>query len=211
MKLDNHVGCICKKECMTEINPDRTPSTCPSKRFEKIKTSVRQKYKEKGSVAREYWQAFSKLVGSGGAQRSRLEHIMEFSRAAGIKKIGLAGCTRYIKLMHTTCKVLEAHGFEAMHIVCKVHGNHFNDIDIDLDSDWTLCNPLGQVMLLNEWKSQLNVQFGLCMGHDLIFNHYSHAPVTVLVVKEKISDDSPVQTIKRIEKEEYQLDPYMIR
>ena len=133
---------------------------------------------------------------------------MEFSYAAGYKKIGLAGCARYLPEMSLVKKLLKENGFESIYVGCKFGDVHFADIAIDKDSDWTLCNPMGQAALLNEWGADLNVQFGLCMGHDLIFNQYSNAPTTVLVVKEKISDDNTLGTLREFGKGGRECRPY---
>lgn len=134
---------------------------------------------------------------------------MEFANSAGWKRIGLAGCARYLELMHVTRRVLADFGFDSYIVSCKVGGNKFTDIGIEKDSNWTLCNPLGQAMLLNDWGADLNVAFGLCMGHDLIFQHYSAAPVTTLVVKEKISDDNTSETLVRMARGDYKLAPFL--
>ncbi|MGE4291017.1 MAG: DUF1847 domain-containing protein [Desulfovibrio sp.] len=191
-------GCVCPMDCATLCAPERTPASCPGKQAEAVMVRAREEYLRAGSTARRHWLAFARLVGHGGASRSRLEHIMEFSRSAGFRRIGLAGCARYLPLMHATKKILAGFGFESVCFSCKVGGNKFADIAIARDSDWTLCNPLGQALLLNDWGADLNVAFGLCMGHDLIFQQYSTAPVTTLVVKEKISDDNPTATLRRM-------------
>jgi uncharacterized metal-binding protein len=40
------------------------------------------------------------------------------------------------------------------------------------------CNPAGQAKYLEEKKTELNIMMGLCLGHDMIFNSKSKAPVT---------------------------------
>ncbi|MBU0674322.1 MAG: DUF1847 domain-containing protein [Proteobacteria bacterium] len=39
------------------------------------------------------------------------------------------------------------------------------------------CNPIGQAGKLNRAKTELNIQMGLCLGHDILFlKKYSQAP-----------------------------------
>lgn len=203
-------GCVCPTDCATLFAPDRVPPACPARREAEVMARAREEYRREASVARTSWEAFARLVGHGGASRSRLEHVMEFSRSMGWKRIGMAGCARYLPLMHAAGRVLAEFGFASACFSCKVGGNKFPDIAIEKDSDWTLCNPLGQALLLNEWGADLNVAFGLCMGHDLIFQHYSDAPVTTLVVKEKISDDDPTATLRRMDAGEYACAPFLV-
>ncbi|MHA1741489.1 MAG: DUF1847 domain-containing protein, partial [Candidatus Thorarchaeota archaeon] len=33
---------------------------------------------------------------------------------------------------------------------------------------------------------------GLCIGHDMLFNKYSEAPVTTLIVKDRVLGHNPV-------------------
>ena len=58
-----------------------------------------------------------------------------------------------------------------------------------------LCNPIGQAGLLNEAGTHLNVAVGLCVGHDSLFFRYSHAPVTVLVAKDRVTGHNPVAAL----------------
>ena len=209
-ELSRQAGCMCSDECLILKSNEKIPAACPTKTSSTILEEALGECQREGSCARVLWQAFSRLVGSGGAQRSRLEHIIEFSRSAGYKRIGLAGCASYLKQMDLIKRIFKRYGFASIYFCCKVGDTHFMDIDIPKKSNWTLCNPMGQALLLNDWGADLNVQLGLCMGHDLIFNYYSQAPVTVLVVKEKITDDNPMATLNAIENNEFECNPYLV-
>ena len=54
------------------------------------------------------------------------------------------------------------------------------------------CNPLLQAELLNRAGTDFNVLVGLCMGHDMLFTSNSKAPVTPLIVKDRLSGHNPV-------------------
>ena len=58
-----------------------------------------------------------------------------------------------------------------------------------------MCNPAGQATLLNEAGTELNIICGLCVGHDAIFNMVSQAPVTTLIVKDRVLGHNPVAAI----------------
>ena len=49
-----------------------------------------------------------------------------------------------------------------------------------------MCNPAGQAGLLNQAGTELNVVCGICVGHDAIFGMVSEAPVTTLIVKDRV-------------------------
>ena len=55
-----------------------------------------------------------------------------------------------------------------------------------------MCNPMAQSLLLNRAGTQLNIILGLCIGHDIIFTQNSKAPVTTLVVKDRVLAHNPV-------------------
>ena len=66
-----------------------------------------------------------------------------------------------------------------------------------------MCNPIGQALHLNEEKTDLNILFGLCVGHDTLFIKHSEAPVTVFAVKDRVLCHNPVAAI-------YQADAYYL-
>ena len=55
-----------------------------------------------------------------------------------------------------------------------------------------MCNPITQAELLNDAGVDFNVLVGLCVGHDSLFFKYAKAPVTVLVVKDRVFGHNPV-------------------
>jgi len=54
------------------------------------------------------------------------------------------------------------------------------------------CNPLTQAELLNRAETGLNLIVGLCLGHDILFTLNSKAPVTTLIVKDRLLGHNPV-------------------
>jgi uncharacterized metal-binding protein len=57
------------------------------------------------------------------------------------------------------------------------------------------CNPIVQAMILNAFKTDLNVIVGLCIGHDILFTKYSKAPVTTLIVKDRYTGHNPIAAL----------------
>jgi uncharacterized metal-binding protein len=54
------------------------------------------------------------------------------------------------------------------------------------------CNPVLQAQLLNDAGTDINVIVGLCIGHDMLFTMNSKAPVTTLIVKDRLLGHNPV-------------------
>ncbi len=113
----------------------------------------------------------------------RVQEIIEYCNEAGIKKIGIANCTSFIKEADQLEEILTQKGFNVDKVHCKLGKVPFNDV-IEGYKGLT-CNPAGQAAYLAEKGTELNIMMGLCLGHDMIFNSKSEAPVTPLVVKDR--------------------------
>ena len=48
-----------------------------------------------------------------------------------------------------------------------------------------------QAEILNSQGTELNIMVGLCVGHDSLFYMNSKAPVTTLVVKDRVLANNP--------------------
>jgi len=131
---------------------------------------------------------------SHGNNLCRLEEIGEFARAAGFKKLGLAFC---LGLKEEAALVAQYLGreFRVDSVMCKMGGldkEKYGMARIREDKCEIACNPIGQAKMLNRANTELNIQMGLCLGHDILFQKYSAAPVTVLVVKDRILANNPM-------------------
>jgi len=127
----------------------------------------------------------------------RAEEIVRFARKMNYKKIGIATCIGLIEETRIFAKILEAAGLVPYGAACKVGG--VDKVQIGVPEDGKLkpggfeamCNPILQAKLLNNEKTDLNVVVGLCVGHDSLFNKYSEAPVTTLIVKDRVLAHNP--------------------
>jgi len=113
----------------------------------------------------------------------RVQEIVEYARKAGISKIGIANCTTFNREADKLEEVLLGEGFKVSKINCKYGRVPFADLVPGYQG--TSCNPAGQAKYLEEQGTGLNIMMGLCLGHDMIFNMKSKAPVTPLVVKDR--------------------------
>ena len=46
--------------------------------------------------------------------------------------------------------------------------------------------------MLNKAATDLNIQMSLCLGHDILFQKYCEAPVTILVAKDRVLANNPM-------------------
>lgn len=129
---------------------------------------------------------------------NRVEETIAFARRIGATRIGIATCLGLIEETRTLVKILRLAGFDTVSALCKVGSVDKTEIGIPEDMKIKCggfeasCNPVLQARLLNREDTGLNVIMGLCVGHDSLFAKHSDAPVTTLVVKDRILGHNPV-------------------
>lgn len=126
-------------------------------------------------------------------QKTRIEETIEFAKLMGYGKIGIAFCIGLSSEAQIIHEILARH-FDVHSVCCKVcavEKKHFDLKPVSQDPDETMCNPIGQAMVLNDEHTDLNLIVGLCMGHDITFTRYSDAPVSTLVVKDRVLTHNP--------------------
>ena len=134
----------------------------------------------------------------GYCQWTRVQEIMEFARKIQAKRIGIANCIGLIREARTFARILQANGFDAYAVICKVAGLSKSSMGIPQECEQigaAMCNPILQARLLNEAHTDLNVVIGLCVGHDSLFYKYSDAYVTTLVTKDRVTGNNPVAAL----------------
>jgi len=122
--------------------------------------------------------------------KNRVEELISFAEKSGIKRIGIANCISLQREANELKTRLEGK-FEVFSIDCKVGKITGAELLQDETVKGLSCNPAGQAEFLAEKNTELNVSFGLCVGHDSMFNMKSKAPVTTLVVKDREHKNNP--------------------
>jgi uncharacterized metal-binding protein len=132
--------------------------------------------------------AAAEIVASGYGKLNRVEEIAAFAKKLGAKKAGIATCIGLVKETRIFVDYLKSQGLESYSVLCKVGA--IDKLEIGLpkkkEGHESICNPVLQARLLAEQKTDLNVIIGLCVGHDSLFIKYSKAPVTYLIVKDRV-------------------------
>lgn len=113
----------------------------------------------------------------------RVDEIIAYAKESKISKIGIANCTTFIKEANQLELTLTNAGFNVEKVHCKLGKVPFNELVPGYKG--ISCNPAGQAKYLEEKGTELNIMMGLCLGHDMIFNAKSKAPVTPLLVKDR--------------------------
>lgn len=125
--------------------------------------------------------------------RSRLEELAAYAKAAGYKKLGIANCFSMQKYADRLKEILSEKGFDVFAVNCKESG--LDGCDISSEMKGPCCDPLSQAEYLNGCGTDFNINLGLCLGHGLLFQKYSKAPVTTLVVKDPATGHHSVDSL----------------
>ncbi|OYT27878.1 MAG: hypothetical protein B6U97_00255 [Candidatus Altiarchaeales archaeon ex4484_96] len=140
--------------------------------------------------------AAASLEAQGYMKLTRLEEVMAFARNMGYKRLGLAFCIGLEDAAGIIEGILSAE-FEVYSVCCKVCGLSKDELGLSGFEGGSIssCNPVGQALILNDKKTQLNLVLGLCMGHDILFTGRSNAPVSVLAVKDRVLAHNPLGAV----------------
>lgn len=148
------------------------------------------------------FQAAARVECVGYGKLTRAEEIALFAREIGAKKIGIACCMAVADEARTFAKSLQAKGFDSvLAVLCKVGSCDKTaagipeELKLKPGTRETMCNPVAQARIMNEAGTDLNVVMGLCVGHDSIFIMNSEAPVTYLMVKDRVLGHNPAAAL----------------
>ncbi len=137
------------------------------------------------------------LEGNFYMQLTRLEELIVFAKRMKYKKLGIAFCIGLSEEAEKIHKILSDY-FDVYSACCKVCGINKEEFDFDKiieDRFEAMCNPAGQAAVLNSEDTDLNIILGLCVGHDIVFSNGSDAPVTTLVVKDRVMAHNPLGVV----------------
>ncbi len=186
------------------------PGNCPSDIYGDVVQESFDAYRGDGEDAKIAFVAarveglcYQPVPGSDAvnARWTRVEDTIAFAKLMGYKKIGMATCIGLLDETELLSKILTAQGFEPVSVCCKA--GSIDKLKLGLDevdkvrpgSFEPACNPVAQAEICNRMGTDMNVIVGLCIGHDMLFNKHSKAPVTTLVVKDRVTGHNPAAVL----------------
>jgi len=135
------------------------------------------------------------------ARWSRVEDLVALAHLMGYRKIGIATCIGLLDETRRFSDILRAQGLQPFSVCCKAGSIDKTEQGL-ADQDKirpggfeAICNPVAQAWICNEARTDMNVILGLCVGHDMLFSKHSEAPVTTLVVKDRVTGHNPVAVL----------------
>jgi uncharacterized metal-binding protein len=186
------------------------PGNCPSREHLEVIEECFELYRG-GSEEAMMAQVAAKVEGlcyqpvpgseAVNARWTRVEDTIAFAKLMGYKKIGIATCIGLLEETNRLAVILKGQGFTPVSVCCKA--GSIDKLELGLkesdkvrpDTFEPACNPVAQAKLLNRAGTEMNIIVGLCVGHDMLFNKYSEAPVTTLVVKDRVTGHNPVSVL----------------
>jgi uncharacterized metal-binding protein len=135
------------------------------------------------------------------ARWTRIEDLLALAKLMDYKKIGIATCIGLLDESDRLSDILNAQGLQPYSACCKA--GSIDKLELKLREEDKVrpgtfepaCNPIAQAKILNSEKMDMNIIMGLCVGHDMLFNKYSDAPVTTLVVKDRVTGHNPTTVL----------------
>ncbi len=144
-------------------------------------------------MAKSMMRAAAELEAEGYMLLPRVQEVIFFGRKMGYDHLGMAFCAGLQQEAGLLAGLLEPH-FRISSVCCKLCGIPKDDFGLPKVRDnpgEIICNPVGQAEILNRSGTQMNLLVGLCLGHDLLFTRYSAAPVTTVIVKDRVLANNP--------------------
>jgi uncharacterized metal-binding protein len=137
------------------------------------------------------------LEGETYGRLTRVEEVLLFAQRMGYEKVGIASCVGLKHECAIFAKAAEARGVRTVAALCKIGGVDKCRIGLTEEQKVrpgrfeAMCNPILQAEALNRVGTDFNVVIGLCVGHDTLFIRHSAAPVTYLIVKDRVLCHNP--------------------
>jgi len=135
------------------------------------------------------------------ARWSRVEDTIALIKLMGWSKVGIATCIGLLQETERLVTILKAQGLEAFSVCCKA--GSIDKLKLEISEQDKVrpgtfepaCNPVAQARLLNDQQTDMNLIVGLCVGHDMLFSKHSEAPVSTLVVKDRVTGHNPAAVL----------------
>ena len=186
------------------------PGNCPSDLYRDVVSSSFEEYHGNSEDARIAFVAarveglcYQPVPGSDAvnARWTRVEDTVAFAKLMGYKKIGMATCIGLLDEAERLAAILRAQGFDPQSVCCKA--GSIDKLELGLNETDKVrpgtyepaCNPIAQAEICNRLETDMNIIVGLCVGHDMLFNKHSKAPVTTLIVKDRVTGHNPIAVL----------------
>ncbi|MDR3166764.1 MAG: DUF1847 domain-containing protein [Treponema sp.] len=132
---------------------------------------------------------------------TRVEETLLFIRDMGYKKVGIASCVGLLNECSTFAQIAKAKGIDVYAAACKIGSVDKTSVGLNEEDKnrpgyfEAMCNPILQAEALNREGTELNIVMGLCVGHDTLFIKHSNAPISYMIVKDRVLCHNPAAAL----------------
>ncbi|MDP2954451.1 MAG: DUF1847 domain-containing protein [Chloroflexota bacterium] len=183
---------VCPKaECQRRY-PDGVPSYCLANKFDDVIEETKALYISPEVI--NIYKASGQVVTKGYRKWPRIQEALEFARELGVKKVGIASCIGLRTEAKDIAELFKGAGFTVVCASCQIGA--VGPVERGLGQEYAdfqglYCNPITQAEIMNREGTELNYVVGLCLGHDILFNRFSKAPASTLIVKDRVTGNNP--------------------
>ncbi|MDR2075829.1 MAG: DUF1847 domain-containing protein [Desulfovibrio sp.] len=142
------------------------------------------------------------LEGETYGRLSRVEETIAFISRMQYRVVGIASCVGLMAETALFVRILDREGIQHFTVCCKIGAQDKTVIGVPEEKKLnggcgheSMCNPVMQAKMLAAQKTDFNIVIGLCVGHDSLFIAHSQAPVTVMIVKDRVLGHNPVAAL----------------
>ena len=212
MNVPQCAKCVDRKCYVEGWTLEQLPEFCPMKHKQDVIDRAMEKYDDpeelrlfKNATVNEQ-RAYMKVRGRVIAIRPRVLEIIKFCEMMNWKKLGVAFCVGLGNEAKRVVEIFESAGLDVYSVCCKC-GNvdktewgiagedKINALRGKPDNFEAGCNPIVQAEVLNSAGVDLNIIVGLCIGHDIQFTKFAEAPVSTLIVKDRVTGHNPFASL----------------
>jgi len=189
------LSCLCTKQgCWRGIDKG-IPEYCQANNYlGEIETSTHE-YSNPKALA--MYKAASVVGQHNNGMTPRIEEALLLAKELKLKRIGFAACVSMEWELGYLVKLFSGEGFQVFNVSCQFGRVNAESRGVPEVQGFirSTCNPIAQAEVLNRDDTQLNFILGLCMGHDILFTQYSKAPVSTLIVKDRVTGNNPAAAL----------------
>ena len=186
--------CICAKQgCWrSDFN---IPAYCEANNYLDELSVANKQYSQKDSI--EAYKASCIVRANNDGMTTRIKEALLYAKEMKLKRIGFAACVSMGSELNLLVKLFTQEGFEVFTTGCQIGRVDATERGVPevqgYSASW--CHSIAQAEILNKEQTELNFILGLCMGHDILFTKYSKAPVSTLIVKDRVTGNNPAAAL----------------
>lgn len=195
MPHEKILTCPCKKQGCWRDERNKIPVYCEANIYlDELERSNKEYPKE---AVIDIYKASCIVREHNNGMTPRIEEAVLYAKELKLKRIGFAACIAMVSELDLLAKLFTKRGFEVYTACCQIGGVNATERGVPevegCSASW--CNSIAQAEILNKEKTELNFIVGLCMGHDILFSQYSQAPVSTLIVKDRVTGNNPAAAL----------------